>query len=153
MRKHHPREKVAVIRGCNLDTNKKQDQIIDRFANADGWFDIYQRIIGFSTDLPPLEEKHKTDANLIDGCQSRLWLGAEKRDGKLVFFAHSDAKIMRGILALILRVINHQSPETIIETELYFLESIGLVSHLSPSRANGLAAILKRINKLAKSKK
>ena len=129
--------------------NDIQDQIIEEFAPLNEWFDRYERLIAFGSEMPPLPETGRTDDNLINDCQSRLWLAADLIAGRLVFYAHSEAKITRGIIALVLKVVNNQPPEAVADADLYFLDAIGLTTNLSPSRANGLASILKRINQLA----
>lgn len=131
------------------EINAIQDQIINEFDPLNEWLDRYERLIAFGSEMPRLPETGRTDDNLINDCQSRLWLAAELIDGRLVFYADSEAKITRGIIALVLKVLNNQPPEAVADADLYFLDAIGLTSNLSPSRANGLASILKRINQLA----
>ncbi|MFP4531894.1 MAG: SufE family protein [Desulfobacterales bacterium] len=132
------------------EINEIQDQIIEEFAPLNEWFDRYERLIAFGSELPRLAETERTDENLINDCQSRLWLAAHLIDGRLVFYADSEAKITRGIIALVLKVVNKQPPGAVADADLYFLDAIGLTSNLSPARANGLASILKRINQLAR---
>ena len=131
------------------EINDIQDQIIEEFAPLNEWFDRYERLIAFGSEMPRLPETGRTDDNLINDCQSRLWLAADLIAGRLVFYADSEAKITRGIIALVLKVVNNQPPEAVADADLYFLDAIGLTSNLSPSRANGLASILKRVNHLA----
>lgn len=132
-----------------MNINEKQDQIIQEFAPLNGWYETYERILKFESELPLFPDKYRTEENLLDGCQSRLWMAADLIDGKLVFHGDSDAKIMRGIIGLIFMVINGKKPEVIADTEFYFLEAIGLASNLSPSRTHGLHSIINRIKKLA----
>jgi len=132
-----------------MKIDKIQDRLIEEFALLKEWFDKYEHLIELGKQLPLLDEKYKTEENLISGCQSRLWITAELVDGKIVFHADSDAKITRGIIAVVLKVVNNQPPEEVAKVELYCLDAIGLTSNLSPSRANGLASIIKRIYDLA----
>ena len=111
----------------------------------DDWMDKYEYIIELGKNVPILEEKFKTDDNLISGCQSRVWLQADIQDGKVVFQAESDALIVKGIVALLIRVLSGHTPDEILEADLYFIEQIGLREHLSPTRSNGLLAMLKQM--------
>lgn len=122
-----------------------QDEIIDEFAMFSDWMERYEYIIDLGKSLPMIEEQYKVEENLIKGCQSKVWLHAEKKDGLLVFTADSDAILTKGIIALMIRVYSNQSPKDIIETEPYFVEQIGLKEHLSPTRANGLVSMIKQI--------
>lgn len=122
-----------------------QQEIIDEFSLYDDWMDKYAVIIEQGNSLPSLEEKYKTKENLIEGCQSRVWLQSNYRDGKLYFQAESDAVIVKGLLALVLRVFNERTPDEIINADLHFMKEIGLTEHLSPTRSNGLLAVIKQI--------
>ncbi len=125
--------------------NNIQQEIIDEFSFYDDWMDKYAMIIEYGNQLQPLDEKYKTPDNIIKGCQSRVWLVARKEKGKLYFEADSDALIVKGLLALVLKVFNGLTPDEIIDTDLRFLKEIGLTEHLSPTRANGLLAVIKQI--------
>lgn len=122
-----------------------QNEIIDEFGVFEDWMDKYAYIIEQGNALEPLAEKYKTPENIIEGCQSRVWLQTDYRDGKLFFQAESDAVIVKGLLALLLRVFNERTPDEIIDTDLHFMKEIGLTDHLSPTRANGLLAVIKQI--------
>ena len=126
-----------------------QNEVIEQFADFDDWMDRYQLLIDLGNDLEPLEERYKTEQNLIDGCQSRVWLQCEEREGKLWFSADSDALIVKGIIALLIHVLSGQSAKDILDSELYFIEQIGLREHLSPTRSNGLLAMVKQIKAYA----
>lgn len=128
-----------------MTINEIQQQIIDEFNLYDDWMDKYAYIIEQGNALAPLDEKYKTPENIIQGCQSRVWLQADCRDGKLYFQAESDAVIVKGLLALVLQVFNGRTPDEIIETDLRFMKEIGLTEHLSPTRSNGLLAVIKQI--------
>lgn len=129
--------------------NEIQDEVIEEFSAFDDWMDKYQILIDLGNDLEPLDEKYKTEQNLIEGCQSRVWLQCDINDGKLQFSAESDALIVKGIIALLIRVLNNHTPEEILNTELYFIDEIGLKDHLSPTRSNGLLSMVKQINMYA----
>mgnify|MGYP003536772697 FL=1 len=129
--------------------NEIQDEVIEEFADFDDWMDKYQMLIDLGNDLGTLDEKYKTEQNLIDGCQSRVWLQCDYVDRKLVFSAESDALIVKGIIALLIRVISGHTPEEIRDADLYFIEKIGLKDHLSPTRSNGLLAMVKQIKAYA----
>ena len=135
--------------------NEIQDEIIDEFAGLDDWMDKYQLLIDLGNEQEPLEEQHKTEQNLIDGCQSRVWLQADYADGRIHFSAESDALIVKGIVALLIRVLSDHTPQEILDADLYFIDEIGLKEHLSPTRSNGLVAMVKQIRlyALAFSKK
>lgn len=126
-----------------------QDAIIEEFSVFDDWMDRYNYLIELSSELPPIDPKHKTDQYLIQGCQSRVWIDAQMNDGKLSFTADSDAIIAKGIAALLVRVMNNQTPQQVIDTELYFIDRIGLRENLSPTRANGLVAMIKQMRNFA----
>ena len=128
-----------------MTINEIQDEIIEEFADFDDWMDRYQLLIDLGSSQPKLDDKYKTEQNLIDGCQSRVWLQADMRDGLLHFQAESDALIVKGIVALLVRVLSDHTPEEILRADLYFIESIGLREHLSPTRSNGLLAMLKQM--------
>ena len=129
--------------------NELQDAVIEEFSDFDDWMDKYQMLIDLGNDLEPLDEKYKTEQNLIDGCQSRVWLQCDDVDGKLVFTADSDALIVKGIIALLVRVLSGQTPKDILDADLYFSDRIGLREHLSPTRSNGLLAMIKQIKAYA----
>ncbi len=132
-----------------MTINEAQDEVIEEFSYLTDWMDKYQLLIDFGNELPPLEEKFKIESNLIEGCQSRVWLQADLVDKKMVFKAESDALIVKGIIALLVRVLSGQEPKQILEAELYFIDRIGLKEHLSPTRSNGLMAMLKQIRAYA----
>lgn len=128
-----------------MTINEIQDEIIQEFADFDDWMDRYQLLIDLGSSQPKLDDKYKTEQNLIDGCQSRVWLQADMRDGLLHFQAESDALIVKGIVALLVRVLSDHTPEEILRADLYFIESIGLREHLSPTRSNGLLSMLRQM--------
>ena len=128
-----------------MTINEIQDEIIDEFSGFDDWMDKYQLLIDLGNEQEPLDEKYKTESNLIDGCQSRVWLQCDYVDGKLNFTAESDALIVKGIVALLIRVLSGHTPKEIMDAELYFIDRIGLKEHLSPTRSNGLLAMVKQI--------
>lgn len=132
-----------------MTINEIQDEIIAEFQDFEDWMDRYQLLIDMGNDSPALPEKYKTEQNLIDGCQSRVWLQADMIDGKVHFQAESDALIVKGIVALLVRVLDGQTPQDILDADLYFIESIGLREHLSPTRSNGLLAMLKQMKMYA----
>lgn len=132
-----------------MTINEAQDEIIEEFGGFDDWMDKYQLLIDLGNEQAPLDEKYKTESNLIDGCQSRLWLQCDYVDGKLVFSAESDALIVKGIVALLIRVFSGHTPQEIIDAEVYFIDEIGLKDHLSPTRSNGLLAMMKQIKMYA----
>lgn len=124
---------------------EKQEEIIEEFSSFDDWMDRYQLLIDTGSEQPPLEEKYKTDNNLIEGCQSRVWLQADFVDGRVEFRAESDALIVKGIVALLIRVYSGHTPQEILDNEPYFVEAIGLREHLSPTRSNGLVSMIKQM--------
>lgn len=128
-----------------MTINEIQDQIIEEFAMFEDWMDKYNYLIELGRDCPIIEEKDKKEGNLIKGCQSRVWVNAEMVDGKMVIKADSDAVITKGIVTLLLRVFNNQKPQDIYDAELHFVEEIGLSTHLSPTRSNGLLSMIKQI--------
>lgn len=125
--------------------NEKQDDIIEEFGAFDDWLDRYQLLIDLGSEQPPLDEQYKTDNNLIEGCQSRVWLQADFVDGKVYFRAESDALIVKGIVALLIKVYSGHTPDEILSSDLYFVEAIGLKEHLSPTRSNGLLSMIKQM--------
>ena len=129
-----------------MTINEIQDEIIEEFSGFDDWMDKYQLLIDLGNEQEPLEEKYKTEQNLIDGCQSRVWLQADMEDdGTLYFKAESDALIVKGIVALLIRVLSGHTAQEILDADLYFIEEIGLKEHLSPTRSNGLVAMVKQM--------
>ena len=128
-----------------MSINEIQDEIIEEFAGFDDWMDKYQLLIDLGNDQEPLDEKYKVESNLIDGCQSRVWLQADYEDGVIRFTAESDALIVKGIVALLIRVLSGHTPQEILDADLYFIEQIGLKEHLSPTRSNGLLAMVKQM--------
>ena len=132
-----------------MTINEIQDEVIEEFQDFDDWMDKYQLLIDLGNEQKTLEEKYKTEDNLIDGCQSRVWLQAEMRNGLLHLEAESDALIVKGIVALLIRVLSDHTPQDILDADLYFIEQIGLKEHLSPTRANGLLAMIKKIRTYA----
>ena len=129
----------------NMTINEIQDEVIEEFCDFEDWMDKYQLLIDLGNEQQPLDEKYKTEQNLIDGCQSRVWLQADMVDGKVVFQAESDALIVKGIVTLLIRVLSGHTPAEILEADLYFIAQIGLREHLSPTRSNGLLAMLKQM--------
>lgn len=123
--------------------------IIDEFANYEDWLDKYAYIIELGKDCPIIDEKDKTESNLIKGCQSRVWLSCEQRDGRLYFRADSDAVITKGIISLLIRVLDGQKAKDILDADLHFLDVIGLKEHLSPTRSNGLTSMVKQMKMYA----
>ena len=129
--------------------NEIQDEIIEEFTGFDDWMDKYQLLIDLGNDQEPLDEQYKVEQNLIDGCQSRVWLQADYEDGVIRFTAESDALIVKGIVALLIRVLSGHTPQEILDADLYFIEKIGLKEHLSPTRSNGLLAMVKQMRMYA----
>ena len=132
-----------------MTINEIQDEIIEEFQDFDDWMDRYQLLIDLGSEQEPLAEQYKTEQNLIDGCQSRVWLQADLVDGRVKFQAESDALIVKGIVALLIRVLDGQTPADILSADLYFIDKIGLREHLSPTRSNGLLAMLKQMKMYA----
>jgi cysteine desulfuration protein SufE len=122
-----------------------QQNIIEEFSVFEDWMDKYSYLIELGNELEGLDPKEKNEQNLIKGCQSRVWLSAEKKEGKIIFRGDSDALIVKGLAALLLRVFSGHTPEEILESELHFIEDLGLKNHLSPTRSNGLLAMIKQI--------
>ena len=132
-----------------MTINEAQDEVIEEFSGFTDWMDRYQMLIDLGNDLEPLDERYKTEQNLIDGCQSRVWLQADLIDGKVHFQAESDALIVKGIIALLIQVLSGHTPKEILDADLYFIDRIGLKEHLSPTRSNGLLAMVKQIRMYA----
>lgn len=128
-----------------MTTKEIQDQIVEEFSIFDDWMDRYQQLIDLGNELKPIDEKKRTDQHLIKGCQSKVWIDAELNDGKIHFDADSDAIITKGIVALLIRVLNDRTPQEIIDADLYFIDKIGLKENLSPTRSNGLVAMVKQM--------
>lgn len=133
-----------------MNIEEKQQEIIDEFIDIEDWLDRYAQIIDMGEELAPLDESLKTPDRLIEGCQSRVWLDASlSPDGKVIFQADSDALIVKGIIAMLVRVLNGASPQEILDADLHFINDIGLAEHLSPTRSNGLLAMLKQMKAYA----
>ena len=132
-----------------MTINEAQDEVIEEFSDFTDWMDKYQLLIDLGNEQEPLDDKYKTESNLIDGCQSRVWLQADYVDGKIIFTAESDALIVKGIIALLIRVLSGHTPQEILAADLYFIDKIGLKEHLSPTRSNGLLAMVKQIHMYA----
>ena len=128
-----------------MTINEAQDEIIGEFSVFDEWLDKYEYLIELSGSLPAIGEEHRNEQFLIRGCQSRVWVDAELRDGKIYFPADSDAIITKGIIALLIRVLSGRTPQEIVDSDLYFIDRIGLRENLSPTRANGLLAMIKQM--------
>lgn len=129
--------------------NETQDEIIDEFSEFEDWMDKYALLIDLGNSQESLDEQYKTPENLIEGCQSRVWLQADYHDGKVYFHAESDAIIVKGIVSLLIQVLSGHTPDEILNANLYFIEKIGLKEHLSPTRSNGLVAMVKQMNMYA----
>ena len=125
--------------------NEIQEEIIEEFFGLEDWMDKYALLIETGNDLQPLDSKYKTNNNLIEGCQSRVWLQADFVDGKVVYQGESDAVIVKGLVSLLIKVLSNHRPEEILSSDLYFIDKIGLKEHLSPTRSNGLVAMLKQM--------
>ena len=132
-----------------MTINELQNNVIEEFADFDDWMDKYALLIDLGNSLPPLEEKYKTESNLIEGCQSRVWLQADYVDGKILFKGESDAVIVKGIVYLLISILSDHTPQEILDADLYFIEKIGLKEHLSPTRSNGLVAMVKQMRMYA----
>lgn len=132
-----------------MTINELQNNVIEEFADFDDWMDKYALLIDLGNSLPPLEEKYKTESNLIEGCQSRVWLQADYVDGKILFKGESDAVIVKGIVSLLISILSDHTPQEIQDADLYFIEKIGLKEHLSPTRSNGLVAMIKQMRMYA----
>lgn len=132
-----------------MTIDETQQEIIDEFSDIDDWMDRYAYIIDLGNALPPIDEKYKTPSHLIEGCQSRVWLNAEEIDGKVRYSADSDAIIVKGIISLLIKVLNDHTPSEILDADLRFIDEIGLSEHLSPTRSNGLVAMVKQMRMYA----
>jgi cysteine desulfuration protein SufE len=132
-----------------MTINEAQDEVIEEFSGFTDWMDRYQMLIDLGNDLEPLDERYKTEQNLIDGCQSRVWLQADYDGNVITFTAESDALIVKGIIALLIQVLSGHTPKEILDADLYFIDRIGLKEHLSPTRSNGLLAMVKQIRMYA----
>ena len=126
-----------------------QEEIIEEFSVFDDWLDKYDYLIGLSDSLPAIAPEHRTGQYLIEGCQSRVWIDARTDGGRIFFTADSDAIITKGIIALLIRVLNGRTPQEVLDTDLYFIDAIGLTANLSPTRANGLAAMVRQMRLFA----
>ena len=129
-----------------MTINEIQDNVIEEFSAFDDWMDKYSLLIDLGNSLPALDERYKTESNLIEGCQSRVWLQADYVDGKIIFQGESDAVIVKGIVSLLISVLSGHTPQEILDADLYFIEKIGLKEHLSPTRSNGLVAMVKQMH-------
>ena len=132
-----------------MTINELQDEIIEEFNQFDDWMDKYSLLIDLGNSLEPIDEKHKTPQNIIEGCQSRVWLNAEIKNGSICYTGESDAVLVKGIVSLLIRVLSNHTPQEIVQTELYFIDKIGLKEHLSPTRSNGLLAMVKQMKMYA----
>ncbi|RRD62523.1 SufE family protein [Tannerella forsythia] len=132
-----------------MTINEIQNEVIEEFSVFEDWMDKYALLIDMGNALPPIDDRYKTSNNLIEGCQSRVWLQADYIDGKVIFQGESDAVIVKGIVSLLIRVLSHHTPQEILDADLYFIERIGLKEHLSPTRSNGLVAMLKQMKMYA----
>lgn len=132
-----------------MTTQQIQQEIIDEFSAFDDWMDKYQMIIDLGNELPPLDPQFKTEDNLIEGCQSRVWLHAQFSNGLIHFEADSDAIITKGLIGLLIRVLSDHTPQEILDCDVHFIDEIGLTQHLSPTRSNGLLSMLKQIKTYA----
>ncbi|MBP1662880.1 MAG: hypothetical protein H6Q19_20 [Bacteroidetes bacterium] len=128
-----------------MTINEIQNEIIEEFNQFDDWMDKYALLIDLGNTLQPLDDKYKIPQNIIEGCQSRVWLNAELIDGKVVFQGESDAVLVKGIVSMLIQVLSDHTPGEILDTDLYFIEKIGLKEHLSPTRSNGLLAMVKQM--------
>lgn len=132
-----------------MTINEQQDEVIEEFSELDDWMDRYQLLIDLGEEQEPLPDNEKTEQNLIDGCQSRVWLVCDENNGILTFRADSDALIVKGIVSLLIRVVSGHTPQEILDADLYFIREIGLTEHLSPTRSNGLLAMIKQMRMYA----
>ena len=132
-----------------MSINEIQDEVLAEFSDFADWMDRYQLLIDLGNEQEPLDEAYKTEENLIEGCQSRVWLQCDEADGKLLFRAESDALIVKGIIALLIKVVSGHTPDEILEADLYFIDRIGLREHLSPTRSNGLLSMVKQMRMYA----
>jgi cysteine desulfuration protein SufE len=132
-----------------MTINEAQDEIIDEFEMFNDWMEKYEYIIQLGKDLPMIDEQYRKDENIIKGCQSKVWLHSEYKDGKIFFTADSDALITKGLVSMVVRVLSGHTPKEIADTDLYFIDKIGLRSHLSPTRSNGLLSMVKQMKMYA----
>lgn len=132
-----------------MTINEQQDEVIEEFSELDDWMDRYQLLIDLGEEQEPLPDNEKTEQNLIDGCQSRVWLVCDENNGILTFRAESDALIVKGIVSLLIRVVSGHTPQEILDADLYFIREISLTEHLSPTRSNGLLAMIKQMRMYA----
>lgn len=132
-----------------MTIDETQQEIIDEFTDIEDWMDRYAYIIDLGNSLPAIDEKYRTPEHIIEGCQSRVWLNAELEDGKIIFTADSDAIIVKGIISLLIKVLSGHTPDEILASDLHFIQAIGLAEHLSPTRSNGLAAMVKQMRMYA----
>ncbi len=137
----------------NRSINEIQDEIIEDFSQVEDWMDRYQMIIDLGEELEPIDESERTATNLIEGCQSSVWLVCEEHDGRLLFRGDSNALIVKGLVSLLLSVVSDHTPQEILDADLYFIQRIGLSEHLSPTRSNGLLAMVKQIRMYALAEK
>lgn len=137
----------------NRSINEIQDEIIEDFSQVEDWMDRYQMIIDLGEELEPIDESERTATNLIEGCQSSVWLMCEEHDGRLLFRGDSNALIVKGLVSLLLSVVSNHTPQEILDADLYFIQRIGLSEHLSPTRSNGLLAMVKQIRMYALAEK
>jgi cysteine desulfuration protein SufE len=128
-----------------MSINQLQDEIIEEFAVFDDWMDKYALLIDLGNELPALAPEYKTTSNMIEGCQSRVWIQSDYQDGRLHFQGDSDAVIVKGIVSLLIKVLSDHTPDEILKADLYFIPAIGLKDHLSPTRSNGLVSMLKQM--------
>ncbi len=136
-----------------MKINEIQNGIVAEFSELEDWLARYRYLINLAGNFEPMDKKYKKESNLINGCQSELWLYGKCEDGRMEFFADSSAVLTKGIVSLILRVLNHQPPGDIVESDLYFIDRIGLKSNLSPSRSNGISSIINAIKRSAGAEK
>lgn len=132
-----------------MTINETQNEVIEEFSAFDDWMDKYALLIDLGNSLPPLEDKYKTESNLIEGCQSRVWFQADYADGKIIFRGESDAVIVKGIVSLLINMLSNHTPQEILDADLYFIDKVGLREHLSPTRSNGLVAMVKQMRMYA----
>ena len=132
-----------------MTIQETENEIIDEFSDIDDWMDRYAMIIDMGNSLPPIDEKYRTPEHLIEGCQSRVWLNADLEDGKVVYTADSDAIIVKGIISMLIKVLSEHTPDEILNADLSFIDKIGLSEHLSPTRSNGLLAMVKQMRMYA----
>lgn len=137
----------------NRSINEIQDEIIEDFSQVEDWMDRYQMIIDLGEELEPIDESERTATNLIEGCQSSVWLVCDEHDGRLLFRGDSNALIVKGLVSLLLSVVSNHTPQEILDADLYFIQRIGLSEHLSPTRSNGLLAMVKQIRMYALAEK